>query len=656
MTTPQTGYRFSGGSASEEQMEHSSSSIISILQPGVDYIKPSDKKVGLMTRFLPAHNLALKPGTPEFKQGMIPYRDRNNVDTKTMQESFTNWYLALRVFNFLGRQNLSLTSPSSRPEGASAAERACPVTMLVRYCKENPQYAQFITKPAAPTPTNKYCTPDLEYAAVCYISNVISVHRDAPNPKLNVLMLSRGAHNTMATALGRNRPHDLPANLVDPNWPNYMLGDITDPVRGLVAQVKPVQAGPSPTAQPWTPCFSQKDDRPEGMTPYPVTMAQIEGRYDIMSSDVVRIESFQYIVELLIADGFLPRDLIAAACGGMCDIPGGGAPTPTFQTAATGFPGVPTAPAAQQGGFGFPAAAPAAQGGFNFPAPDQEIPMSHPAPSPAMGGFPAPGGFSPAGFGAPVAPVAPAMGGTPAFGGFLPAGSFAAPQASAPTMGGFPAPAAPAMSGFPAPSGFGGPAGFPAPAAPGVGGFPAAPGVGGFPAAPGAPAMGGFGAPAFSPLGAGAQPQQDTPFTQAPPPPPQQAPQLVAPEVAAATYWAADNNAQVLDPATGQPIQASLEKLAGMGLSPSAQVCCCLKPAEGWKPLSSLIAVPTMQAPPAAPPPVTGFQPVQVAGGPLSGPEREEYNTLDVLARTNPATLTPQQISRLGDLTVRASI
>jgi len=631
---PQQRRRLVGGSAAEENADEAYNSVISLFGKGVDFIRPGSKKLGIMARFKPSLNYSLDPGDPAFPTSMVPFRNAQDLDEEGVPK-FTPWFNCIRTFSFVGNGKLSFVSPMTRPADSPEIDKACPLTMIIRFCKDKPQYAHFIAKQEI-TKANPYGKAILEWADTNYIYNAVYVSAEIKTPTDGLLLLGRGGHTHMVEQLKAARPAEMPQNLIDVNWPQYLLGDITDPARGLLANIKQVQVGNN-NNHPWSPVFTNQIGWPAGMQQYALTEKQIANRYDLLSEDVVRIEPFQRIVEILLNDGFLPRDLIAGACGGMCDIPGGGHAQPTYHNAQTG--GQFAAPSDDDIPMNYPPAA--APQGFGAPPPQ---------PNAFGGGVPAPQTFgapAPQGFGAPA--PAPQQSFAPsAFGAPAPA---PAPQQGFGQPGGFGAPAPQQGFGAPAPQqGFGQPGGFSAPAPQQgfgqPGGFSAPAPQQGF----GAPApQQGFGAPASSPLGHGgssfAPPPAAPPAPQAAPPP------APAPITAADLYHVALNGQTLPKPMTLADIQAQ-------GIPLTAHLCNVLSTTEGWKPLTNYLPAATQQAapPPAAPPAApTGFVNPSANVQPLTPAEMEEWKALDQKCLHNVAAMSGADYTRLGDLGIRAA-
>lgn len=664
-SAPQTRRRIAGGSQAEDHADNANSNIINIVRPGVEWLIPSDKKVGLAIRIKPALDTRLEPTDPNFPLSWRPYRDRGTQDEKSGLPAFTEWFSMPRVYRYFGNTGLHFVSPTSRPEGMgfSEADRADPLNHIRSFCKKpgNNQWAYLIDKPEKndKDENGKFAKATVGWPESIALYNVWYVHQDETTPVDAVTFVTTGGHKHVKDQMDAQRPAAIDQNspLFDPAWPEFLLGDPTDPNRGYWANFRKYQVG-NGGAKPWCPLWSSRPGHldPTGLRGAPLTVEAMKKRWDITSEDVLWIESYQRLVEIIINDGAIPREVVAQACGHMCSIPGNGAPQQTYAAAATGgmfappthaedqIPGLAPAALGMTAPFGtpvgaeqFPAAgqqfpSPAGQGfapqqaqqPFGAPAPQS---FGAPAPAPQSFGAPAP---APQPFGAPAAAAFPQQAGAP----FQPLGAppagqaFGAPAPAPQPFGGQPQGAPPvghtfAPQGAPASQPFGAPAGP----------------QGGFAPQPAASPLGGHAMPSAAPGNAPFSPPAGAPpaFASAPPPPPP------PPAPQAEKFWVVIGGAP-------QPAPMTLAEAQQNG---ATHVAAQSGPTAGnWRPIGELV-----QAAPA-PAPQAFQQPQQAAApteGPLSAAESAELDALFQRAG-QPDTakqMVDDEIKRLGALQLR---
>jgi len=708
MSTAPNNNRIAAGSAAVVDDEFDSSG--RYFKDGVRAIFPTEKEP-MWARILPALDDNMSPHDAARKTSFAPYRDmhsgRVDNEVKGGTPAFTSWFVLGYVYQWLGRSGMSFTSPKQLTlAGITADQAPCPVMDLARTARLDARFAGLTKKQADPRRPGKEIVPLPGRPKVKAAMNAVAQIKG---------QLTQGLLVTSAQSLGALKetlswPTSYGQQPRDPNFQQFLLGDVTHPNTGLLTCIKIVPPAPNSGGFPYLGFhFTERENCLGTERVFPVGPEALANRYDLGSLDIWRIPSYQEIVDMLVGDGAFPLELIHIACGhranvrggtGMTGAPGaipgaavgaaaggfgntpagfgapaGAAPVGGFGGApAGGFGGAPTgAPAGFGGGApaGFGGGAPA--GGFGGAPAGAPAGFGGGAPAGFGGGAPAGfGGGAPAGFGAPAGAPAGFGGGAPAgFGGGAPAGGFGGAPAGAPAgFGGAPAGA---------PAGFGAPAGAPA----GFGGGAPAGGFGGAPA--GAPA--GFGAPAGAPAGFGGgapagfgggapagfgAPAQQAPIQQAPvqqayqPPvqqPPVQQPPVQQPP--AVMIYAAVNGAVMQTPMT-------IADAVNFARTNPAAV---FAPSDNSLPWSAITAMPgyaavaqgaqqqtiqpAVQQAPQQQPPIQQNATIApgATGAPLSPEENSELQQLlafnDQAAKTG-QSLDTNQIHRMGELLKRA--
>jgi hypothetical protein len=610
---------------------------------GVETLFASTKKVGLTVRILPAFNESIPPSDPAFKTGWTSYRDPNAINPEKGGFLFNKWAQEIRAYRWFGKSESSFISPATMAmliDDPQPMHKACPIMDLRKFCAKHDTLKHLVEKDVGET-DSKFSKATIPASQKLAVFGVAYVHQQQQGAKVALQFLTMGGMIVLRDTLDWPMTTEPQAQAQrDEQWPDYLLGDVTAPYRGARAVMVQKQIT-NMQARPWCLQFTAHDQRIQGFQAAPIGPEVLAQRYDFMSPDVLNIPTYQEIVEFLYADGVVPREVIAAACGGQADV--STQQPPSFAAAVTGFPGAP----AFGGG--------PASGVFGAPA----------AP---FGGVPAAGGFG----GAPAspfggAPAAPAFGatanpfGAPAAGGF---GGFSPPVTfgGAPAFGASQAPAT--FGGSPAAGGFGGTPAFgasPAPAA--FGGTPAADfGAGPAPAADAVPFS--WGPPATAPVSqpspsqagaTGAQPAVSTTVqapspTVAPSPAVVTAPAFPTPGIAAApaveTRYHVAVNKEVLQniPEGVTRAQIDVQRSAWVG----AVVHVMEFGTTNWVPLEEAFGGATATF--ATPAPVANQAPALAA---LSAAEIAEFAAINERIRVDASSVTDADIARLGVLQER---
>ena len=177
----------------------------------------------------------------------------------------------------------------------------------------------------------------------------------------------------------------------DPNFPEFIFGDITDPATGLLFNMQEQETS---SVSLLVPSFSHMDFSLEGSQVMPVTPKILEGRVDLGDLASYVIPSFQDLVDLLLREGVVPAELIAEACGHRANIECSGESVSSSNIVDA------------QGN--------AVQAPQNTAITDEEVPMNHPEvtpaasqPAPTPPAAPAPPAPAPTPPSAPTPPEAP---------------------------------------------------------------------------------------------------------------------------------------------------------------------------------------------------------------------------------------------------------
>jgi len=419
-----------GGSQGEAKREFS----VGFFHDGVRSIG-LNKKVSHQFRFLPAFdNNRYRETDAEYATSVLPYRDRNLAADSTGTEGFTSWYYIFRVHNFLGHGNRSYVSPITGHQGNPTG--VDPILDCYMLCKKNDALKHLIEKPK--NKSEGFNAVITSPKSMPFFNVLTCVDKQWVNAIMYCTISALDdLKGKLALRAGRNDA------VISPEWSDYIYGDITHPTQGLMATSRIAKVG---TNMIETACvfFSEKDGVLTGAQAAPLDpttpfgQQALRGRYNLLDPErVIKVATYEEILDYIINDGTIPYNVIEAACSPhVARLP---APPPAARMANAGVPpsdddvpmgntppafGRPAAPASTQ-----PALAPIGSGIAGFaptpaaaaaPFPTQTV-VATPAATPVFATPPA--------FAQPVS-------NTPAFPGTVTAGpgplpTFAAPAAAA---------------------------------------------------------------------------------------------------------------------------------------------------------------------------------------------------------------------------------
>jgi hypothetical protein len=386
--------RFAGGSQSEE---FDSSNRGGIFQKEVKAAYPSCKKT-IRARVLPAFDRTLSVNDAAFPYSFVPYRD-NGIpqDTDTKSPGFTSWYVVVNEYVMIGNSKFSFLSPVTLANFGVAGDVRDPMQMLRRFAKDNPRWKPIMDAKLGVGKQAVDVLPKLKSSAVM---NLLVFDENTRQPV-----------DVFASKISWTSLQDLKAKLTAPRpagqnpidgseWGNaFMLGDITNPLTGLLATIEGTLLG---TIQTPALRFSNAPYTLQGHFQMPIDpntqfgREVLSKRYDIFSDKTLKAISAQEIVEWVVQDASIPYELVQEALGTQFSLPPAPGRSAVFAGAGVAQqpPTQATTPNPTVGGWGAPppAQTPAA-GGWGSPQPAQ---------TPAAGGWgsPAPAQPQASGWGA----------------------------------------------------------------------------------------------------------------------------------------------------------------------------------------------------------------------------------------------------------------
>ena len=331
-------FRIQGGSQGQESVASGSANYLSMFQKDVNYVYPSGKNI-LRGRILPARDTSFTESDDAYKGSVVPYRDLacGILDKETLTPAFTPWYVFVRAYKFFGTSGDSFISPQTLKQ---ATDNPMDWEDPVRDCFN---YAQNHSDPSIKALTAKP-TDKMGSSVIPLASDIALINMYLQDPKDNVwkvaiVPVTKTAINDLKDKLSRPTPMSL-GEAYDPNFPDYLYGDITDAARGLLVSTAQITTSTGNKFNGFTIGTGAGRDL-SGVQAFPVDEQTLYNRYDLQSADTLRILSYQELVEFMVSDGAIPLEVIKAACSEKANVPSKGAIT---QKTAAG----PANPPAQQ--------------------------------------------------------------------------------------------------------------------------------------------------------------------------------------------------------------------------------------------------------------------------------------------------------------------
>lgn len=332
------------------------------------------------------------PNAPEFKTSYTPYRDATSVD-ETGHPKVLVPCAFIKVHTQVGPKRDDYVSPASREflyrSENDFGSTEDPLQDIVAAASQESSPWHHLTKEGS-VPNSKY--PLLQWASTKCVFNVKAVNsKDMGGmPKQGLAFFSK----TLLVEFQRLMNIPRMAGQVpvprDPEWPDYLYGDVTNPNRPV--EFRTLQrSNPTNETQKYTGvAFGSNEVNLMGVVSSPViTQEELNNRINIFDPTIYNILSYQELLDKLVADNWIPAELVKLACGAKGNIGGPqhtGQPEMAYQQPAAA-PYVPQAQVPNYGpsvGHHAPAAAAApytpqaAAAPYTPPAPAADsLPMVH---------------------------------------------------------------------------------------------------------------------------------------------------------------------------------------------------------------------------------------------------------------------------------------
>lgn len=232
-------------------------------------------------------------------------------------------------------------------------------------------------------------SPAVPNVGSVFALNTVGSSTDYPDLANTAMLIKPSAHEYVLQQMRWHAYADREEKFqpLDPRFPNYILGDVTDPARALPFYVQKVNINDRTVN---TPVFSEQVNcRPRDVRPLALTPDMLRNRVDFTDYNSWNWMPYEEQVAMIIDSYMVPIEIIRAALGARAAIPARG----RFEssTTTTSQPGMTPGGAPVHSGppvmSAIPGMAPAPQA----PAPVPQAPAPIPqAPAPAVPVAPAP--------------------------------------------------------------------------------------------------------------------------------------------------------------------------------------------------------------------------------------------------------------------------
>ena len=299
------------------------------LKQGIYGATPTQKKA-FTGRILPMFDYDLSTADENFLRSWSPYRNADKINSATGQPELTGFFGVAACYSWFGNKNVSFVSPSSRRfiQGITkGAELIDPVFDIRMYAKKHadPAIRALIER----NENKKDAKVVLPYANIRYFFNFYGSTNSDRIIKNYVIDVSKKGFEDLADKLGEWRPgHET---VLDPAWPNYLFGDITNPALGLMVDTVQIPGNPQPFNGFIFTNTSHKSLKGTRQLAVPEE-ALLNRVHFYGDNSAFKIMDAQEIVDFLVEDGAIPYHLIQEVCSHYCSVP----PEPKRQTV---FPG-----------------------------------------------------------------------------------------------------------------------------------------------------------------------------------------------------------------------------------------------------------------------------------------------------------------------------
>lgn len=274
--------------------------------------------VNFFCNILPAFDKNTSPLDNAYKESVMPYRDRDSQGQNGAYK-FSGWFTPVLGYTYYGKGGSTFVSPKT----VGLPDPIDEITSMIYDSKKavgDTTYL-YLTENTFNTDQSPVALRRPKRLALMNVwapnTNVRSKDQDTKN---RVLLLGQVAFGKLTMDLNQTGTTDNP----DPEWPNYVYGDPTNPDHSIVCTPTLYKSPDNPNLAAChaldlgTVSFRgdllHKEVRYSKITP-----GMLRGRYDLADTDnVINIPSYDEIVELLVAEGLVPYELVERMCYDKC--------------------------------------------------------------------------------------------------------------------------------------------------------------------------------------------------------------------------------------------------------------------------------------------------------------------------------------------------
>jgi hypothetical protein len=329
----------------------------------------------LKFKILPSFDYGLSENDKAFPTSVAPFMDLDSgeIDPELHCPSFTNWGVPLKVHRQVFRSGRSFISPLTLCElWGVDYDDGDPIVDLLRYVYSCDNHAWKSLKDIKARPDDKYSPKVLSRTGEEILLNIVAADASGKitdKSRNSVMMIGITCYNKLKEDLVR-----VKAGVEDvselPLEDRYIFGDPFSPNGGLMTRIVTIpktktEFGYKRIVFDHGKSKFNPEAEPEIMKA-PLDLnndhhkSLLSGRINFYDLDVIKIPSYEDIIEIIKEEGQIPHELLQNACGHRCDV---GQPNPAQKNATYSTGQNPTPPPA----------APAA------PTPPPAAPMAPPA-------------------------------------------------------------------------------------------------------------------------------------------------------------------------------------------------------------------------------------------------------------------------------------
>lgn len=296
--------------------------------PGLKAVTPSGK-YPFKGRILPCYDFSMDTVDTAFKTGVAPYRVNDWADPNTGVAEFSEFMVSLPCYSYFGKSKNKFLSPTARYRWSrdhTAEDVADPVADIIKLIEGsgNPAWQSLTQRQGEDYATLPAASPRTFF-------NMWGLKSGERTPYNAIVDVSGGAMYDLKDQLNFRATPESPG--IDPNWPQFLLGDVTDPQTGLIAVVSLISSVPQ--RKNFNGFIFQQNGGNrhtlENIAVRDVSPEVLAGRCLLLSAEsVFKILTYQELVDFILDDGAVPQEVIKAACSYMANVTGKDNSKPTY--------------------------------------------------------------------------------------------------------------------------------------------------------------------------------------------------------------------------------------------------------------------------------------------------------------------------------------